>query len=74
MNIGSVVIAGVSTNVAVTGCAMVATDLGYHVVVAEDCTAASDPSTHETIVRDQLAMIARIGSAAEIEAALRAPG
>ena len=70
MNVETIVIAGVSTNVAVTGCAMVATDLGYRVVVAEDCTAASDPATHEVIVRDQLAMVARLASAQEITATL----
>lgn len=72
MGIASVVITGVSTNVAVAGCAMAATDLGYHVIVAEDCIAASDPATHEVIVRDQLRMIARIAIAKEIEAALNA--
>lgn len=62
MNVETIVIAGVSTDVAMTGCAMVATDLGYRVVIVEDCTAASDPATHEVIVRDQLAMIARVAS------------
>jgi nicotinamidase-related amidase len=74
MEIGSVVIAGVSTNVAVTGCAIVAADLGYHVVVAEDCTAASDAATHQVIVRDQLRMVARVSGSIEIAAALRASG
>jgi Amidases related to nicotinamidase len=41
-----VVITGVSTNVAVAGCSMVAADLGYHVVIPEDCVAASAPVTH----------------------------
>ena len=70
MGIRSLVIAGVSTNVAVTGCTMVATDLGYHVVVAEDCTAASDSNTHEIIVRDQIRMIARVASAREVVEAI----
>lgn len=71
MQISSVVLAGVSTNVAIAGCAMVATDLGYHAIVAEDCIAASDPATHETIVGSQLRMVARIASSAEISNALR---
>ncbi|SFR90440.1 cysteine hydrolase family protein [Sphingomonas jatrophae] len=70
MGVGRVVLAGVSTNVAITGCAMAAADLGYHVLVAEDCIAASDPVTHATIVREQLRMIARIVSADEAAAAL----
>ncbi|MCP1470312.1 nicotinamidase-related amidase [Sphingobium sp. OAS761] len=71
MRIDSVVITGVSTNVAVTGCAMVGADLGYHVVVAEDCIAASDPAIHDVIVNEQLRMIARISTAADVEAALK---
>lgn len=70
MQIETVVITGVSTNVAVTGCSMVAADLGYHVVIPEDCIAASDPATHATIVEQQLRMIARITSAQEVEQAL----
>lgn len=70
MKISSVVLVGVSTNVAIAGCAMVATDLGYQVIVAEDCIAASDPATHETIVASQLRMVARIASSAEISMVL----
>lgn len=73
MGIVTVVMTGVSTNVAVAGCAMAGTDLGYHVVVAEDCVAAADPTTHAIIVRDQLRMIARIASADDIEQALKRP-
>jgi len=70
LGVQTLVVAGVSTNVAVTGCAMVASDLGYDVIVAEDCIAASDPATHEVIVRDQLRMIARVASATQITQAL----
>lgn len=70
MNISTVVISGVSTNVAVAGCAMTAADLGYHVIVAEDCIAAADPATHDVIVRDQLRMVARIAATRDIEIAL----
>lgn len=72
MGIQTVVITGVSTNVAVAGCTMAATDLGYHVIVAEDCIAAADPATHEVIIREQLRMIARIASADDVEHALNA--
>lgn len=73
MGIQTVIVAGVSTNVAVAGCTMAATDLGYHVIVAEDCIAAADPATHEVIIRDQLRMIARIASADDVEQALEGP-
>ncbi|HWV12739.1 MAG TPA: isochorismatase family cysteine hydrolase [Sphingobium sp.] len=73
LHIETVVITGVSTNVAVAGCTMAATDLGYHAIVAEDCIAAADPATHEVIVRDQLRMVARITSAADVAQAIDAP-
>ncbi|QPI74491.1 cysteine hydrolase family protein [Sphingobium sp. Cam5-1] len=70
LHIGTVVITGVSTNVAVAGCTLAATDLGYHAIVAEDCIAAADPATHYVIVRDQLRVVARIASAEDITHAL----
>jgi len=73
MDIRTVVMTGVSTNIAVTGCTMVAADLGYHVVLAEDCIAASDRETHDIIIREQLRMIARVASAADVEASLLTP-
>lgn len=74
MGVETLVLAGVSTNVAVTGCAMAAADLGYHAIVAEDCTAASDPTVHEVIVAHQLRMVARVHAAQDIAAALTATG
>lgn len=73
MSIETVVITGVSTNVAVAGCTMAATDLGYHAIIAEDCIAAADPATHDVIVRDQLRMVARIASADDVAQALDTP-
>ncbi|ANI79662.1 MULTISPECIES: cysteine hydrolase family protein [Sphingobium] len=74
MRIDTIVITGVSTNVAVAGCAMAGADLGYHVIIAEDCVAAADSGTHEVIMRDQLRMVARIASADDIEQALQPSG
>ncbi|KFG88336.1 putative hydrolase [Sphingobium herbicidovorans NBRC 16415] len=42
MTIETVVITGVSTNVAVAGCAMAATDPACQVVAAKDCFAADE--------------------------------
>lgn len=70
MGIVTVVLVGVSTNVAVAGCAMVASDLGYQVFIAEDCVAAADPDAHTLIVEQQLRMIARIATAEEITGTL----
>jgi nicotinamidase-related amidase len=74
MRIETIVIAGVSTNVAVAGCAMAGADLGYHVIIAEDCVAAADPVTHEVIIKDQLRMIAHVASADDVEQALQGSG
>lgn len=70
MGIETLVLTGVSTNVAIAGCAIAAADFGYHAVVAEDCIAASDPQVHDVIVASQLRMVARVSTAAEIAVAL----
>jgi nicotinamidase-related amidase len=70
MEISTVVLVGVSTNVAIPGNAIVASELGYHVVVPEDCIAASDQKAHEAIIQYQLQMIARMVSSADLIAKL----
>jgi nicotinamidase-related amidase len=70
MDISTVVLTGVSTNVAMPGNTMTAVDLGYHVVIPEDCTAGTDAETHKVIVAQQLRMLARITTAEAVIAAL----
>jgi nicotinamidase-related amidase len=70
MDISTVVLTGVSTNLAMPGNAFAAVDLGYHVVIPEDCTAGADPETHKVIVREQLRMLARITTADAVIAAI----
>lgn len=70
MDISTVVLTGVSTNVAIPGNAIVAGELGYHVVVPEDCIAASSPEAHQSIIEHQLRVIARMVSSADLIAAL----
>lgn len=70
MDVETVVLTGVSTNLAIAGCAIAAQELGYHVIIPEDCIAGADANTHRVIVQEQLRMIARISSAAEVQAAL----
>jgi len=74
LDVRTVVLAGVSTNVAIAGCALAASDMGYHVVIPEDCIAGADAATHAVIVREQLRMIARIVSAEDLAAMLQTPG
>ncbi|CAN5153619.1 cysteine hydrolase [soil metagenome] len=70
MDVSTVVLVGVSTNVAIPGNAIVAAELGYHVVVPEDCIAGSDPEVHKTIIENQLRMVARMVTSADWIAAL----
>lgn len=70
LDVSTVVLTGVSTNVAMPGNAMAAVDFGYHVVVPEDCIAAGDPDTHRVLIAQQLRMVARISSTADVIAAL----
>lgn len=72
MGVETIVLSGVSTNLAMAGNAIVAGELGYHVVIAEDCIAGSDAETHRTLIENQLRMVARIVSSDEIVAALAA--
>ena len=71
LKVETVVVTGVSTNVAVPGLVMAATDHGYHAVVPEDCIAGSDAVTHRVIVEQQLRMLATIATKDEVIAALR---
>jgi len=70
MNVETVVLTGVSTNLAIAGCAISAQELGYHVLVPEDCIAGADANTHRVIVQEQIRMIARITSAEDVHSAL----
>ncbi|OCC24850.1 hypothetical protein MB02_05155 [Croceicoccus estronivorus] len=70
MDVETVVLTGVSTNLAITGCTFAASEMGYYVVIAEDCIAGADPEVHETIVQEQLRMLARITTAEEVAEAL----
>lgn len=72
LQVRTLVLTGVSTNVAIPGNTMTAVDLGYQVVVCEDCIAASDADTHATIVREQLAMLAAISTADAVAGAIGA--
>lgn len=72
LDIQTLVLTGVSTNVAMPGNTMTAVDLGYHVVIPEDCIAGSDPETHDVIVQQQLKLLARISSAESVVHAIGA--
>lgn len=70
MGVETVVVVGVSTNVGVPGNVIMAEEMGYHVVVPEDCIAGTDPDTHRIILEGQIKMLARIVQSEDIIAAL----
>jgi nicotinamidase-related amidase len=70
--IDTVVLSGVSTNIALPGAATEAVALGYEVVLAEDCTAGATPETHQMQVTMHLPLLATVTDAASVIAALRA--
>ena len=68
--IETVVLSGVSTNIALPGAATEAVALGYDVVLAEDCTAGATPETHQMQVTQHLPLLATVTDAASVIAAL----
>jgi nicotinamidase-related amidase len=70
MGIQTLVFAGVSTNVAISGMSMCASDLGYQAIVAEDCIAGASAETHEFIVRNLLPLYSTVTDSRRIAEAL----
>ena len=71
--IDTVVLSGVSTNVALFGASIEAVGLGYKVVLAEDCSAGGTAETHQIQISMHLPLLASISCAEEIVAALDVP-
>jgi len=72
-DISTLVLAGGITNFAVEGTARHASDLGYRVVVLEDCTASITDEWQSFSVRQILPLIGEVVTTAELADAL-APG
>lgn len=69
MGVTTIVPVGVSTNVAISGLSLCGSDLGYQVVVPEDCIAGASPQTHGFIVANLLPLYSTVSdSDAVIEA------
>ena len=69
--IDTVVLTGVSTNIALPGAATEAVALGYSVVLVEDCTAGATPETHRMQITEHLPLLATITTAESVIASLR---
>jgi nicotinamidase-related amidase len=70
--IDTVVLSGVSTNIALPGAATEAVALGYNVVLAEDCAAGATPETHQMQITMHLPLLATVTDAASVIASLAA--
>jgi nicotinamidase-related amidase len=70
--IGTVVLSGVSTNIALPGAATEAVALGYNVVLAEDCAAGATPETHQMQITMHLPLLATVTDAESVMVSLRA--
>jgi nicotinamidase-related amidase len=68
--IDTVVLTGVSTNIALPGAATEAVALGYNVVLAEDCTAGATVETHQMQITMHLPLLATMTDAASVTASL----
>jgi nicotinamidase-related amidase len=72
MGIDELVVAGVSTNLAVPAVAVGASDEDFSVVVVPDATIGVPESHHQSMLRYSLAFVARLQSADEVVAAWQA--
>ena len=64
--IRTTVITGVTTNICVESTLRDAFNLGYHVVVPEDCVAANDPELHAATLKNVATMLGDVTSAEKL--------
>lgn len=70
LDVDTVVLTGVSTNVALPGTATEAVGLGYEVILVEDCTAGATPESHEFQLTEHLRLLATVTDSAAVKDAL----
>jgi nicotinamidase-related amidase len=70
MGVRTLVPVGVSTNVAISGLALCGSDLGYQVVVPEDCIAGATAQSHDFIVANLLPLYSTLSDSHSVIAAL----
>lgn len=71
LEVQTVIVVGVSTNVGVPGACLEAINRGFTAVVAEDATAGAWQEAHEFQVRHTLPLLASVSTVAEIIGVLR---
>lgn len=70
LRVETVVLAGVSTNVALPGATIEAVNAGFAVVLAEDCSCGGSAASHASMVRDFFPLLAAVASADAVLGAL----
>lgn len=70
MGVQTLVLAGVSSNIAIPGMAVCASDLGYQVVVPEDCIAGATLESHRFSVENTLPLVSTVTTSEEVSRAL----
>lgn len=70
LGVTTVVLVGVSTNVAINTMAVSAADLGYQVLVPEDCIAGASAETHAFVLQHLLPLYSTVSTQAAVAAAL----
>ena len=73
LGVQTVILAGVSTNIAIPGTSLEAVNRGFAVVIPEDCTAGAWPEAHEFQVRHTLPLLATVTTSEAIQDALSLP-
>lgn len=66
----TLVLCGVSSNVAVSGTALCGSDLGYQVVIPEDCIAGATAESHAFMVQQSLPLYATLTHSDDVMTAL----
>lgn len=69
--VATVILTGVSTNLALFGTALEAVNRGYQVVLPEDCTAGATAETHAFHIRESFPLLAAVTDAQTLVTALR---
>lgn len=64
--ITTLVLAGVSSNIAMPGMAVCASDLGYQVIIAEDCIAGASAETHAFSIQNTLPLFSTLSNSSDI--------
>jgi nicotinamidase-related amidase len=73
LGVTTVILNGVSTDVALTGGAIEAVNRGYQVVLPTDCTAGSSPEAHRRRIDEFFVLMGAVSDSAAVSAAFAQP-